>query len=109
MSMVVLSLDEAVLALDVAVITLTSFNAIAAVAVLVLICVDNWSHGMKCRSLRRELRLPFYLAIAILLSQVLFIIREAIEFGAVNNKNVQSCTVMNEISWWGKYSLCGLN
>jgi hypothetical protein len=99
---VVLSVDEAVHALEVAVITLTSFNAIAAAIVLVLVFLDNKSQRTKGRSLARELRLPCYLAVAIVISQILYLVREAMEFGAVNSKKAPSCRAINESSWWGK-------
>ena len=108
MSVVVLTLDDAVHALEAAVITLTGLNAIAAASVLVLIWLDNRSHTTKGTTLSRKLRLPFYLAMAILLSQIIFIIREALEFGAVNNNETQSCTVMSEFTWFGNRS-CSLN
>lgn len=101
MSVVVLSVDEAVHALEVAAITLTSFNAIAAAIILVLVCLDNRSQRAKGRSLARELRLPCYLAVAIVISQILYLAREAMEFDAVNNKEAPSCRAMNEGSWWG--------
>ena len=103
--MVVLSVDEAVHALEVAVITLTSFNAIAAAIVLVLVCLDNRAQRTRNRGLARELRLPCLLAGAVLLSQILFLIRESIEFGAVNSTDAPSCRAMNEISWWGSMPL----
>jgi len=102
MSVVVLSLDDAVHALEAALITLTGLNAIAAAGVLVLIWLDNRSHRTKSTTLSRKLRLPFYLAMTILLSQIVFIIREALELGVINNEKIQSCTVMSEFTWFGK-------
>lgn len=98
----VLSLDDAVHALEAAVITLTGLNAIAAASVLVLVWLDNRSHRTKSTPLSRKLRLPLYLAITILLGQIIFIIRETLELGVINSDKIQSCTVMSEFTWFGK-------
>lgn len=103
MSGVALSWDEAVLAVEVALITLISANTIAAASVLILVCKDNRWEGRK--NLSRELRLPFYLAIVIVISQILFILGEVIQLGSVSSNGSRPCAATSELGWWGRYYL----
>lgn len=106
MSTADISPDAAVHAVEVAAIILTVFNAIAAAIVLLLVCIDNYHQQKSWWRLSWEKRTPFYLAISILISHVVFAIREILEMTPITPDTVgdgvpQICIAVNEISWWG--------
>jgi hypothetical protein len=105
-----LSYDGILQAIDLAAITLTAFNCIAACTVLIFIFLD-------CRRLHRtglsfpvERRTPSYLAIAIIVSHIVFITRESLEVSVFDNsESGQAETIspkyiiLNQLSWWGTF------
>ena len=109
MSTVDISPDAAVHAVEVAVMILTMFNAVAAGIVLLLVFVDNYRQQKSWWRLSWEHRTPFYLAISILISHVVFAIREILEMTPADSNTVvdglqlvpQKCIVANKSSWWG--------
>jgi hypothetical protein len=106
-----ISYDSLVHAVDLAAISLTAFNCIAACIVIVIVVIDSRRLQRSWLSLPLERRAPIYLAIAILLSHVIFITRESLEVGSFDNSEIsdpgnpplvsQQCTVLNQMSWWG--------
>ena len=106
MSTVGISPDAAVHTVEVAAIILTVFNAVTAAIVLLLVCVDNYHQRKSWWRLSWERRTPFYLAISILISHIVFAIRETLEMTPVTSNDVgdgvpQICIAANESSWWG--------
>ena len=101
MSTVDISPDAAIHAVEVAAIILTVFNAVAAAIVILLVCVDNYHQRKSWWRLSWERRTPFYLAISILISHVVFAIRETLEMTSVTSNTVgdgvpQICIAANE-------------
>ena len=76
MSTVDISPDTALRAVEVAAITLTLFNAVAAAIVLLLVYIDNYRQRKSWLKISWERRTPLYIAICILISHVIFTIRE---------------------------------
>jgi hypothetical protein len=103
-----LSYDGAIHALEIAAITLTVLNGVAAGLVLILALLDNYNIRKSWTNISYERRLPIYLASAILLGQVEFTVREILQMGSViplvsNDAGPpsQTCIAVNEASWWG--------
>lgn len=94
-------------AVEIAAITLTTFNSFAAVLVLLLVLVDNYRHQKSWWRISYDRRVPFYLSIAILCSHVVFAVREFSQLGSgIPNlgdatRNSPNCTALNESTWWG--------
>jgi hypothetical protein len=109
MSTVDISYDTALRAVEVAAITLTLFNAVAAGTVIFLVIHDNYRQRKSWLKISWERRTPLYTAICILISHVMFTIREFIEIGSVNSQQSgdsveivsEACVAANESSWWG--------
>lgn len=104
-----ISPDAALRAVEVSAVVLTVFNAIAGGIVLLLVLLDNHRQRKSWLKLSWERRTPFYLAISVVISHAIFIMREALEMGSVASLATgrmlevvpPECTVENEISWWG--------
>lgn len=94
-------------AVEVAAITVTTFNSFAAVLVLLLVLVDNYRHRKSWWRISRERRVPFYLSIAILCGHIVFAVREFSQLGSGipllgdAKSNSPDCTALNESTWWG--------
>ena len=109
MSTVNIPYDRAVRAIEVAAITLTSFNAVAAGLVVALVLMDNFRQSKSWLNIYWERRIPLYLGLCILFAQIVFITREFVEMGLTDSLSSkdsvagasQNCIAMNQISWWG--------
>jgi len=93
---------------EVSVIALTIFNAFSAGLVCILIVIDNLRYKKSWKKLAHERRTPFYLAIAIFVSSIVFGIREFVLMGSgipftseVPVAPSQTCIALNETCWWG--------
>ena len=101
------SYDAAIHAVEIAAITLTTFNGVAAGLVLLLVLLDNYRHRKSWLRISHERRVPFYLSIAILSSHIVFAVREFSQLGmgiptlGDATSNSPNCTALNESSWWG--------
>src|SRR5271168_109870 len=106
MSSIDISYQSAVHAIEIAVLTLTSFNTFAAGLVLVFVVLDNHRYGKRWLGISRERRAPFFSSIAIVLSQVVFLTREGMEMGSVDLSttelnSISRCSALNQLSWYG--------
>ena len=86
--------------------TLTAFNAVAAILVLVFVVLDNHRYGKRWLGISRERRAPLFASIAIVLSQVVFLTREALEMESVDLSttelnSISRCSALNQLSWYG--------
>ena len=86
--------------------TLTGFNTLAAILVLVFVLLDNHRYGKRWLGISRERRAPLFASIAIILSQVVFLTRGAVEMGSVDLStaelnSVPHCSALNQLSWYG--------
>jgi hypothetical protein len=101
-----ISYDAAVHAVEIAAISLTVFNGVAAGLVILLSLVDNYRHTRSWSRISIERRAPLYLAVCILVSHVVFAVREFLELGSgipVSGEagtSSQLCTATSESSWW---------
>jgi hypothetical protein len=87
-------------------ITLTSFNILSAGVVCCLIFLDNRHTGKKVWQIKPERRMPLYLATTVLISNIIFCVREVIEIPQdsgvqVNVSPGSECVALNQASWWG--------
>ena len=104
---------DATQGLEIWVITITSFNLLAALLVSCLVLRDNRHTGMSRWKLLPERRTPIYLAVSIFVSNVIFCVREAEGMialkpapnGETGSLIMPSCAAFNEGSWWGTLSL----
>lgn len=110
-----ISQDTAVHAVEVAAITLTVFNAVAAGIVVLFVLLDNHRQQKSWLKISCERRTPLYLAISLLISHIVFTTREFLETGSVNPQTSgdsletipEACVAANESSWWGiSHSQC---
>jgi hypothetical protein len=103
------SVASAIHAVEVAAITLTIFNVFAAGLALAIVLLDNHRQWGSWWRLSWEKRMPFYLAIAVIFSHIVFITREFVEMGSFVPRSTetsttptsQTCIALNESSWWG--------
>lgn len=101
------SYDAAIHAVEIAAITLTTFNGFAAGLVLLLVLLDNFRQRKSWLRISYERRVPFSLSIAILSSHVVFAVREFSQLGSGIptigdvKSGSPSCAALNESSWWG--------
>ena len=101
------SYDAAIHAVEIAAITLTTFNGFAAGLVLLLVLLDNYRQRKSWLRISFERRVPFYLSVAILGSHVVFAVREFSQLGSgiptsgAATITSPKCAALNEISWWG--------
>jgi len=103
---------DATQGLEIWVITITSFNLLAALLVSCLVLRDNRHTGMSRWKLLPERRTPIYLAVSIFVSNVIFCVREAEGMialrpapnGETESGIMPSCAAFNEGSWWGNSS-----
>lgn len=107
-----ISYDAAVHAVEIAAISLTTFNGFAAGLVVILALVDNYRHQKSWSKISIETRAPLYLAVCILFSHIVFAVRESRQLGSGipipgdAGSFSQFCIATNESSWWGR--LCSL-
>jgi Na+-transporting NADH:ubiquinone oxidoreductase subunit NqrE len=107
-----ISYEAAVHAVEIAAISLTTFNGFAAGLVVILALVDNYRHQKSWSKISIETRAPLYLAICILFSHIVFAVRESRQLGSGipisedAGTSSQLCITTTETSWWGK--LCPL-
>ena len=101
------SYDAAIHAVEISAITLTTFNGFAAALVLLLVVLDNFRYRKSWLKISYERRVPFYLSIAILSSQIVFAVREFSQLGSGiptlgdAKGNSTNCAALNESTWWG--------
>ena len=104
-----ISYDSALYGLEISAITLTIFNGIAAGLVIIVLLYDNLQQRKNWLSISWERRTPLYLAISILLSQIVFATREFLEIGSLIPSSSgdtqgaisEQCIAANEATWWG--------
>ena len=103
-----ISYEAAIRAVEIAAITLTTFNGVSAALVLLLVLLDNYRHRKSWLRISYDRRVPFYLSIAILGSYIVFAVREFSQLGSGiptpgdAKSPSPSCVALNESSWWGR-------
>jgi len=94
-------------AVEIAAITLTTFNFVAAALVLLLVIGDNYRNRKSWWRISYERRVPFYLSLTILCNHVVFAVREFSQLGSgipslgAAKRDSPDCTTLNEFTWWG--------
>jgi hypothetical protein len=109
MPTVEISYDTAIDAVEIAAITLTVFNSLAAGLVILFVILDNCHQQQSWFRIPWEGRMPISLAISVLVSNLIFIARESLELGSLDSaatgdngtKESQKCIAANEASWLG--------
>ena len=102
-----ISYEAAIRAVEIAAITLTTFNGVSAGLVLLMVLLDNYRHRKSWLRISYDRRVPFYLSIAILGSYIVFAVREFSQLGSGiptpggAKGPSPNCAALNESSWWG--------
>jgi hypothetical protein len=103
--------DPAEHVVEVAVLTLTVCNGAAAGLVFLLSLVDNYRLRRSWLKVSNERRLPIYLSLSILLSSLVFVLREDLNMGSgipfistQLNEASQSCAALHQSTWWGMFT-----
>jgi|SRR5277367_3214750 hypothetical protein len=107
MSTLDISGHDAVRAVEIASIGITLLNALAASTVVLLVSIDNFRDRKSWWNLSWERRVPLYLGLSVLISHIVFVTREFLEFDLVNSGQSSAtdvCIAANESSWWGMAS-----
>jgi hypothetical protein len=103
------SAASAIHAVEIAATTLTLFNVFAAGLTAAILLLDNHRQWASWWKLSWERRMPFYLAVSVILSHTVFATREFVEMGSFIPGSTgtsatyvtPTCVALNESSWWG--------